>query len=64
MEYARRYLQGRIKRTEKQVESIKDKHGDNPGKTHTYYGGWDLGYYEGMLTAYHNILDKLDEHYK
>jgi hypothetical protein len=55
------FLLRRISHAEKRVNELKAKHGSNPNETHTYYGGWDLGYWQGMLAAYHNVLDELEE---
>ena len=55
-----KYLKDRLKHAEQRAKEIKLRHGDNPGKTHTYHGGWDLGYWEGKVSTYQNLLDKLE----
>lgn len=55
------FLLKRISHAEKRVLSIKESHGDNPTETHNYYGGHSLGYWEGKLSAYQNILDEIEE---
>lgn len=55
------FLSRRIKHAQKRVDCIKESHGDEPNKTHTYHGGWSLGYWVGMLTAYQNVLDKEED---
>ncbi|HDR6286497.1 TPA: hypothetical protein QCU33_002485 [Bacillus cereus] len=49
-----------IKHAKKRINSLKESHGDNPGKTHTYHGGWDLGYWEGRLSALEDIHDEIE----
>lgn len=55
------YLSKRIAHAEKRIEVFKKSHGDNPGETHTYFGGWDLGCWEGKLSAYQNALDEIND---
>lgn len=55
-----KYLKGRIVQAESRAKALKERHGDNPGKTHTYHGGWDLGYWDGLVAAYHNVLDRVE----
>lgn len=53
-------IERKIKRAQKRVDEMKKAHGNNPGSTHTYFGGWDLGYWEGRLSALQDILDELE----
>ena len=55
------YLQKRIEHTNKRVKETEESHGNNPGKTHTYFAGKSLGYWRGMLEAYQNCLDELEK---
>jgi hypothetical protein len=50
-----------MKFAESRVASVKKSLGDNPVKTHNYYGGQNLGYWEGRMTAYENVLDFLEK---
>src|SRR5690625_634962 len=54
----RKYLEGRISHASKRVQQFRESRGESPAETHTYYGGWDLGYWEGKLSAYEDMLDK------
>lgn len=45
----------------KKIEEIKLKHGDNPTENYNYYGGYSLGYWEGKLSTYEDLLDSIDE---
>jgi hypothetical protein len=58
-QYAIGFLERRIERARERIKMIKKSHGDNPGNTHTYHGGWSLGYWEGVLTGYENAHDLL-----
>ena len=51
----------KIARIKTKVENLKQEHGDKPSITHTYHGGWSLGYWEGRLSALEDMLDDLDE---
>jgi hypothetical protein len=51
----------KITHAKKRVKSYKESHGEKPSETHTYHGGWDLGYWEGKLSAYQAILDEIIE---
>jgi hypothetical protein len=55
------YLKRRISRMSKRVESVKEKYGDNPTETYNFYGGQTLGHWQGMLSAYENVLDEIEE---
>lgn len=62
MESLLKHLKSRIRHAENTVRMIKNDHGDSPNSTHTYYGGHRLGYYEGLLAAHENALDKIEEY--
>lgn len=55
------YLKRRISHMSKRVERLKEKYGDNPTETYNFYGGQELGYWQGMLSAYENALDEIEE---
>lgn len=61
MENLKEYINGRISHANKRVKQFRDSHGDNPNETHTYHGGWSLGYWEGLLSAYEKILDEIED---
>lgn len=61
MEYTKERLERKIVRIKSKVENLKQEHGDKPSITHTYHGGWSLGYWEGKLSTLEDILDDLDE---
>jgi hypothetical protein len=54
------FILRRIRHAEKRISQIKESYGDNPSQTHNYHGGWDLGYWEGLLAAYENVIDEID----
>ena len=60
----KQYLQKRIEHANKRVKHIEESHGNNPGETHTYFAGKSLGYYKGLLEAYQNCLDEINENNK
>ena len=55
------YLLKRISRADKRISLIKESHGDKPNETHNYFGGQNLGYWQGILFAYENILDEIEK---
>lgn len=55
------FLVRRIAHVSRRVVSIKESHGESPNETHNYFGGHSLGYWEGKLSAYQNILDEIEE---
>jgi len=55
------YLLKRISYVNKRINTIEKLHGDRPNETHNYFGGWELGYLKGKLSAYENILDEIEE---
>lgn len=61
MEELKVFLNKRIAKANKRVDMFKESHGDNPNQTHTYFGGWSLGYWEGLSSAYERILDEIEE---
>lgn len=56
--YSQRKLERKIRRYENVVNDLKERHGDNPSRDFTYHGGWELGYYQGMLAVLYNLLDE------
>ena len=54
-------IKRRLERAEKKVKYIKEKHGDNPSKDFNYWGGRELGHWEGVVSTYDYILGKLEE---
>ncbi|MCA1021484.1 hypothetical protein [Halobacillus litoralis] len=54
------FISRRMEHADRWVKYLKNEHGDLPSKTHTYYGGHRLGYWEGKLAAYDHILEKLE----
>ena len=55
------YLLRRISYVNKRINTIGKLHGNKPNETHNYFGGWEKGYLKGKLSAYENILDKIEE---
>ena len=55
------YLVRRISYVNKRINTIGKLHGNKPNETHNYFGGWEKGYLKGKLSAYENILDKIEE---
>lgn len=61
MEDMKKFLLKRIAYVEARIDAIKKARGNKPDMELTYHAGWGLGYWEGKLSAYTNILDKLEE---
>ena len=61
MEELKTYIVNRISRLSKRVDELKLEQGDNPSETHTYHGGWELGYWKGRLSAFEDIMDTIEE---
>lgn len=55
------YLERRITFFRNTVASIKEKQGSDPSSRYNYHGGWELGYFEGLLAHAENSYDKLME---
>lgn len=60
MRELKKYLIRRKERAQKKVDSIKEIHGDNPASKFNYFGGQNLGYWEGRASAFEDILDELE----
>jgi len=54
------YIKQKISQAEKKVTFYEEGHGDNPTETYGYYGGWRLGYWEGRIAAFEDILFKIE----
>ncbi len=52
----------RIEKITNIIFNLEKKHGKHPLKKFTYYGGWDIGYYKGLLYAYEEILDDMNSY--
>jgi hypothetical protein len=61
VEELKKFLARRMNHAEMRINLIHEKHGKNPSKTHTYWGGQTLGYWQGKLSAYELVLDELEE---
>jgi hypothetical protein len=61
MNNLKNFLAKRITFASKRVDAIRESHGDYPTETHNYSGGHSLGYWEGKLSAYENVLDLIEE---
>ena len=49
-----------LKRNQRKSEYYEQKyHGKE--EQHTFHGGWNLGYWEGRVTAFEECLDLLEE---
>ncbi|MHC2451265.1 hypothetical protein ACUXP3_001866 [Bacillus altitudinis] len=54
-------IKRKYERVINKIEKIKEQHGDKPGQTHTYHGGWNLGFWEGRLSVLDELLGEEDE---
>lgn len=61
MEGLKKTTKRKLKHAKKRAKELKKAHGGTPGKTHTYHGGWDLGYWEGRASMAQDILDEVGE---
>jgi hypothetical protein len=53
-------LERKINRIKLKIDSLKKEHGDTPSLTHTYHGGWSLGYWEGRVSVLEELLDEVE----
>lgn len=60
LNYLKEYIKRRIEHAESRFNSLKERHGDNTMVSHTYGDGQSLGYWQGMISAYDNILDIIE----
>ena len=51
----------KLRRTRRKIDVLKAEHGDTPSLTHTYWGGWDIGYQKGISSTLEDIIDDLTE---
>lgn len=49
-----------LKRNQRKSEYYEQKYQGKEDK-HTFHGGWNLGYWEGRVTAFEECLDLLEE---
>lgn len=61
MDGLKEYIERRIKHANARYESVKEYHGDEPANHFTYYAGQELGFWQGSINAYLNILEKIEE---
>ena len=45
------HIKRKIGRMQERVDMMKKEHGKNPTEKFNYYGGWELGYFEGLISA-------------
>lgn len=57
-------IQRKVLHCQKRADELKEHHGDNPSKDFNYYGGYDLGYWKGRLSALEDILDEIEIMYE
>lgn len=53
------FLRRKIVHARKRAMQLKEMHGENPTEKYNYYGGHNLGYWEGKQSAYELILDEI-----
>lgn len=56
----RKYLERKIVRISERIDGLQSKYGNGLG--YTYHAGWNLGYWEGKLAVYIEMLEALDDH--
>lgn len=61
MKVIKKYIDKKLTRNKEKLEELKERHGNNPGKTHTYWGGEEYGYLKGRVSAFEDILDEMEE---
>lgn len=61
MKYNEKYLKRRIERIKKRIDAYNELNGNRDTQSMTFHGGWSVGYWEGRLSAYEDMLDDLDE---
>lgn len=49
-----------LRRNQRKSEYYQQKY-TGKESSHTFYGGWNLGYWEGRVTAFEELLDMLEE---
>lgn len=49
-----------LQRNERKAERYSDTY-EGKEEQHTFYGGWNLGYWEGRVSALEDILDMLED---
>lgn len=54
-------IRKKMERASLKEDMYREKHGPNPTENYNYYGGWSLGYWEGMLSVCEDILDALEK---
>ena len=71
MEQVQQHLLKRIKHARNRVNAIREYQERTPFSihkspedvsepSHNYFGGWDLGYWEGKVAAYEDLMDNLN----
>jgi hypothetical protein len=48
----------KIKRCKLKITELESKHVGNETSIYNYHAGWQLGYYQGMLTVLEDLLDE------
>lgn len=60
MEELKKVIERKLKHADKRAKEIRELQGDNPGKTHTYHGGRELGMWEGRVSAWQDTIDEME----
>lgn len=50
----------KIKRKLKRLDRLLSNMKDYSSETHTYYGGWSLGYFQGQRELLSDMLDEVE----
>jgi len=55
------FTERRLKHAKARYLQIEKEHGPNPGATHTYHGGVEIGMWQARVGVYQDMLDELKE---
>ena len=55
------YIKRKAKFAKERRDELKEKHGDTPNQKYTYYGGWDMGFADGVYNTLDDLIKLAEE---
>lgn len=60
MKYTSDFIKKRIDHVQEHIQNLKYSNSKRSSESKTFHGGWSLGYWEGKLSIYEDLLKEIE----